>query len=177
MVKKKPYTTRELARYASRHFVPGDTTHIEDCTYDIAFADTLMKKGEYNEAMKALEYAGSFELPYLPEENKSKVAQAIVNRAYRIAKKGKSSQSGIHLEDRASKLEKTLHNRYLDKERRHLKSTLAAAIISISAGLLLISSTITGSTITNLDSTSSSIIGTILVAVGLIGGFYWLKKN
>lgn len=173
---KKNYTSRELARHAKRHFVPGGTSHLEDCTYDIAFADSLMKKGEYNEAMKTLEYAGSFELPYLPEENKPKVARAIINRAYRVAGKGKNAPRYIELAERANKLEEKLHNLAVPLIRKR-KSTLAAAILSLAGGLLLISSSITGSAITNLSSTSSSLIGTILVAVGLIGGFFWLKKN
>ena len=53
-----------------------------------------------------------------------------------------------------------------------------AKIVSLSgfgSGTVLLSPNITGSAIGNLNQTSSNLIGGILIIIGIIAGFFWLR--
>ena len=66
----------------------------------------------------------------------------------------------------------------LEKRQRGLEKTaIATAIIGLVGGLFFLSSNITGNAIANVNVQNSSIIGAILLVVGLVAGFFYLKRK
>jgi hypothetical protein len=57
------------------------------------------------------------------------------------------------------------------------KVTIAASIIGTIGGLFLLSSNITGNAIANVSQSSGNILGAVLLVVGLVAGFFWVKKK
>jgi len=70
----------------------------------------------------------------------------------------------------------TLTYRGKEHKRKSLeKLTGAVAIISIFSGLFLLSSNITGNTIANINQNFNSLLSSILLLIGLVTGFFWIK--
>ncbi len=55
------------------------------------------------------------------------------------------------------------------------KTTAIASILGILGGLFFLSSNITGNAIANVSQSSSNALGAVLLVVGLVTGFFWLK--
>jgi len=51
------------------------------------------------------------------------------------------------------------------------------AIGGILGGLFFLSPNMTGNAITNINQSSSNVLGVILLVVGLVGAFFWVKKK
>jgi len=51
------------------------------------------------------------------------------------------------------------------------------AILGVLGGLFFLSSNITGNAIANVSQNSSNILGVVLLVVGLVVGFFWVKKK
>ncbi len=62
------------------------------------------------------------------------------------------------------------------KRRKPSKLEGELAIIGIAGAIFFLSSNITGNVIGNLTNSTSNIIGAGLLVVGLIAGYFWLKK-
>ena len=63
--------------------------------------------------------------------------------------------------------------------RKYLEHRLSAIIgtVGIIGGLIFLSNNITGNVIGSLNTSSSNVIGAVLLLVGLVGAFFWLKKR
>jgi len=62
----------------------------------------------------------------------------------------------------------------------NLEGALASAslaIVGIFSGLFFLSSNITGNAIANVSQSSGNILGAVLLVVGLVAGFFWVKKK
>ena len=57
------------------------------------------------------------------------------------------------------------------------KSYIATAILGILGGIFFLSSNITGNAIANVSQSSGNILGAVLLVVGLVAGFFWVKKK
>ncbi len=72
-------------------------------------------------------------------------------------------------------------NRQTERERRKQggleKTAVAASIVGIIGGLFFLSSNITGNAIANVSQSSGNILGAVLLVVGLVAGFFWVKKK
>jgi len=53
----------------------------------------------------------------------------------------------------------------------------AAAVIGVLGGLFFLSPNITGNAIANVSQSSGNILGAVLLVVGLVAGFFWVKKK
>jgi len=54
---------------------------------------------------------------------------------------------------------------------------LAASMIVVFLGIFFLSSNFTGNTIMDLSTKTTSFLGAGLLIVGLVVGFFWLKRN
>jgi len=63
------------------------------------------------------------------------------------------------------------------KESKLEQKVIAASILSLFAGIILLSAGITGNAIADLSVSNSKTLGTVLFIIGLIGGFFLLKKR
>ena len=59
----------------------------------------------------------------------------------------------------------------------HTKLFLFSGILGVIVGLLFLSSNITGNVIGNLTNSTSSVIGVILLCVGLVTGFFYFRDK
>ena len=57
------------------------------------------------------------------------------------------------------------------------KFEAVASIVGVLGGLFFLSSNITGNAIANVSQSSGNILGAILLVVGLVAGFFWVKKK
>jgi hypothetical protein len=57
------------------------------------------------------------------------------------------------------------------------KFAATASIVGILAGLFFLSSNLTGNVIANISQSSSNVLGAVLLVVGLVAGFFWVKKK
>jgi hypothetical protein len=51
------------------------------------------------------------------------------------------------------------------------------SIVGILGGIFFLSSNITGNAIANVSPSSGNILGAVLLVVGLVAGFFWVKKK
>jgi len=71
----------------------------------------------------------------------------------------------------------------LDIEFKRMKvggletATATASIVGLIGGIFFLQSNITGNAIANISQSSGNILGTILLVVGLVAGFFWTKKK
>ncbi len=65
------------------------------------------------------------------------------------------------------------------REKRDLTSRVSSviAIAGVLGGLFFLSSNITGNAIANVSQSSSNVLGAVLLVVGLVAGFFWVKKK
>lgn len=63
------------------------------------------------------------------------------------------------------------------KNKKDLTSRVASviAIAGVLSGLFFLSSNITGNAIANVSQSSSNVLGAVLLVVGLVAGFFWVK--
>jgi hypothetical protein len=57
------------------------------------------------------------------------------------------------------------------------KATATASIVGVLGGIFFLSSNITGNAIANVSQSSGNILGAVLLVVGLVAGFFWVKKK
>jgi len=81
------------------------------------------------------------------------------------------------LEEKVSKAEGQLKRNKKDYESRLEVYSKAAAIIGIIGAGIFLSSNITGNAIADLSSNTTSWVGGVLLAVGLVAGFFWLRRK
>jgi hypothetical protein len=68
---------------------------------------------------------------------------------------------------------------FLAKLLRQLgkKTTATASIVGVLGGIFFLSTNITGNAIANVSQGSGNILGIVLLVVGLVAGFFWVKKR
>ncbi len=57
------------------------------------------------------------------------------------------------------------------------KTAVAAAIVGVLGGIFFLSPNLTGNVIGNITNSTSNILGAVLLVIGLIGGFFWIKNK
>jgi len=57
------------------------------------------------------------------------------------------------------------------------KATATASIVGVLGGIFFLSTNITGNVIANVSQSSGNILGAVLLVVGLVAGFFWVKKK
>lgn len=67
--------------------------------------------------------------------------------------------------------------RFKKKQSGLEKTSGIVAILSSIAGLFFLSNNITGNVIGSLNTSTLNILGVVLLLVGLVGAFFWLKKK
>jgi tetratricopeptide (TPR) repeat protein len=67
--------------------------------------------------------------------------------------------------------------RKIRKKSLYSKLSSIITIVGLGGGLFFLSSNITGNVIANLSTNTNSWIGGVLLAVGLIAGFFWIKNK
>jgi len=80
-------------------------------------------------------------------------------------------------EKKISMLEKKVEAQEKRTERRRQLSRAAAAIIGIFGGLFFLSPSITGNAIGGMAAIYANRIGAVLLIIGLIAGYFWIKKR
>ena len=91
------------------------------------------------------------------------------NLAKRI---GKEEETSLEL----ARAEGAIRHR---EHRAGLKSYrwIVIAIAGVLGGIFFLSSNITGNAISNVSQSSGNILGAVLLVVGLVAGFFWVKKK
>lgn len=127
---------------------------------------------------RSFEYlkAAMLDIYDVPEEDRQKLAQAIMNRAERIESVlGKIKNPNKYMVRELNLLEKSLEREFGAKRTREdvgvLESALVvSSVLGLAVGLFFFSSNFTGNTIGNLTTNSSNIIGALMLILG-IGSF------
>ena len=55
-------------------------------------------------------------------------------------------------------------------------SSVTVAILGVLGGIFFLSTNITGNSIANIGQGFGNILGTVLLFIGLVAGFFWLKS-
>jgi len=136
-------------------------------------SDESRKKGEYAHALINLERANdNLHQTNFEGDKINKYAGAIYRRAKRIFDKVGDDKA---LTDRSYELLKELEGKYKPMTTDTGLESAVTAIIGIGAGLFFLSGNITGNVVGNLSGYGSNLIGAILMFVGVIGAFFWVK--
>lgn len=117
-------------------------------------------------------------------------AASLYGRAAKARKKFDTSKKGSHFtgylptaqacEEEAAQIKRFEKDR---KKQRGLDDSLNSAslviitFIGLIAGLLFLSSNITGNTISNMTNSTSNIIGAVLLVIGLVAGYFWIRNK
>jgi hypothetical protein len=155
-------------------------------THDLAIADEDIRRRKYGDALEKLEEVrAGLNYVELPEGTAVKYAKAVFKRANRLyGKIGKDSD----LSERTRLLifkgggwgiaapEEVIEDQRVHKRTKGLERTaVTTSIIGFIGGLFFLSSNITGNAIGS--SVISNWIGAVLLIVGLVAGFFWLKSK
>lgn len=138
----------------------------------LAKSDYLAKKHDYGTALNTLINVTE-DTKNLPENIRERYLDAIENRATRIAY---HNRGRLNYDVAASVIEKVDMTRGKSKglERTALG---IVAIVGVFSGLFFLSSTITGNVIGSLNTSTSNIIGAVLILVGLVGAFLYFRRK
>ncbi len=156
--------------------------------------DRFRRKGSYSNAIESLRdidaiLSGKNARRQLTSEERYKIAESAVDRGYRLVdtiKRDSKNRSGVSIEETKQEKEKILRIIKSIEEivgeirlRKHRlnRATTITAIIGLLVGLFFFSSNFTGYTISNLNQTSSNLIGVVCLAVGLIAGYFYFKRR
>lgn len=153
---KEVYRLARRLDPAGRYFEDsGDSVAAKESR--IAQAQKLTQNGNKNYYSAGILY-----------ETAEKPIEAIAN--YKLALKG---------EDLSEDTRERINQRIIELEspkRKSSKGLIAKlSIISVLGGTLFVSYNITGNTISNLSSIASSFIGSALLTLGIMAGFFWVK--
>jgi len=98
----------------------------------------------------------------------NKTAEALLKKYIKLLKERK-----INTEVAEERLEE------LRKKKSDLTSRLSSviAIAGVLGGLFFLSTNITGNAIANVSQSSGNILGAVLLVIGLVAGFFWVKKK
>jgi hypothetical protein len=128
---------------------------------------------------------------HLSEEEEIKYTRMIQKRAERLVKQAETAyrNSGVNSttikEDKLMAAENYFGAKDLlekissrGKSYKSLDAPLAtASIIGFLGGIFFLSPNFTGNVIGNLTNSTSNILGAVLLVVGLIGSFFWLRSR
>jgi len=176
----------------------------ENLAYQIVKADDCIRGGHnyaamqtlfdaaYNAQTSPIKAYGSKERNLTPEQH-AELIRGIEKRAERVLRDAiKTGDRNLgHIEAEMSYVGNYLghakqhlkedggkpYEYYTSKRRRLTSTTATASIIGIVGGLFFLSSNITGNAIANVSQSSGNILGTVLLVVGLVAGFFWVKKK
>ena len=73
----------------------------------------------------------------------------------------------------AERLKKVIEGKWHGLEGK----AVAVAIVGILGGIFFLSSNITGNVIGNMTNSTSNFLGSVLLVIGIIGGFFWLRSR
>ena len=179
----------------------------ECLTYDLAQSAKFRKEKKYFKAGESLFNAtlrigeleeGRYIQPYLPgkegkpfkkasEDELIKYKTALLKRAERLyhsaGKDSSQSQEAKYAAERAKyfidNLEEEIGQLKSHEQSKGIESKVISilAIGSFIAGIFFLSTSITGNVIGNMANSTSNIIGAVLLVVGLVAGFFWLKSK
>jgi hypothetical protein len=126
------------------------------------------KAGQYDLASKYLPPTSSMGLAALRKAGKfGELANAYTQLSNRYREQGEEGLAKRFDANAKKALKKKLERRV----------SLIGIIGFLAGGLFFVSSNITGNVISNLSSTTSSFIGSILLIIGIIAGFFWIKNK
>ncbi len=117
-----------------------------------------------DDAEKSFESRGGGKGPGLHYSYKSKTDKSWHAKEGDIDPKTKRRHTGLKIDDLPG-----------DIGSRGLEKTLAIA--GVLSGLFFLSSNITGNAIANVSQSSGNILGAVLLVVGLVAGFFWVKRK
>lgn len=94
-----------------------------------------------------------------------------LNNAFRYAEEMIRIGKGIEKDTKEADLRR--------RKARGLEETVTTiiTILSLGVGLFFFSSNITGNAIGNLTQNSTNMIGAVLLVVGLVAGYFWVRKK
>jgi len=90
-----------------------------------------------------------------------------------IAKRDRYNTSRGGADYQATQESGRYHGR--EKQRRGYQAVIAT--LGLLGAIFFLSSNITGNAIANVSQSSGNILGAILLVVGLVAGFFWVKKK
>jgi hypothetical protein len=105
-------------------------------------------------------------------ERKAEANYRVASRLGKTLKNITSSTGHYRLEVIAGE-----NARDLKEDRLKKRRTATVAIISLIGGLFFLSTNITGNVIGNMTNSTSNIIGAVLLIIGLVGGFFWMRSK
>ena len=136
--------------------------------------DLLNAFNQYRSAGKGYEDIGLVNKAYTSYENSLNALEQLQKAKdwgsdYERMKKGISSD-----------LDRLKNEKMQRENKKHgglEKVTATASIVGVLGGIFFLSNNITGNAIANISQSSGNILGAVLLVVGLVAGFFWVKKK
>jgi hypothetical protein len=130
------------------------------------------------------DYARPIALGHAAEAFKKVGMQKELNDTLELIKRHKVGDLEYHA-DELEKAEKFMKAKTIRKRARQLENSkdlgsLLSEIIGVAgvlAGIFFLSPNLTGNAISNMTNSTSNILGSVLLVIGLIGGFFWMKSR
>jgi hypothetical protein len=161
MAKKEHYLEAEKYRQLAGESAK-ENDNIGKVFYSGKAGEEFEKAGNYKRA--AQEYGHALQI--LESLGKPFPQYGEISKKYGDAQKNRLLKIGKYIQRREDRTQGGLE-----------AAAVTASVISILGGIFFLSSNVTGNVIGNFSQNSGNIIGAILLTVGVVAGFFWVKKK